>query len=233
MNAPDSDLPPLQPRCRAAGAHGAAADFLVLRRPVVRARDAAAVRSRPELRRQPHDGAGGRRHDDAAVDRSRQGAGARAERRQPAVEHLPPSPGHAARGPRAPSEHRLSAASLDLRPRRQAARGAGLRSSRPNARCRARPCRSGTGCCSPGRATPAADLADFPLAADYDYSNWCSTRSRSTSVPSTGRPSSRSSSSSITSKRCIPDCRSGSMPAITSGASATAGATRSSASRTN
>ena len=79
MNAPGLDLAPVQPRRRTARAHIAAADFLVLRFRLVRARAPASVRPRSELRRQPHDGAGDRRHDDAAVDRPRQGAGAQPE----------------------------------------------------------------------------------------------------------------------------------------------------------
>ena len=155
------------------------------------------------------------------------------QRRQSAVEHLPPPAGPAARRPRPPSEHRLSAASLDLRPRRPAARRAGLRRDTGLLAAEDAAARSGRGCCSPGRAMRRPTWPTFRSRPTTTTRATCSTRSSSTSARLTGRPSSKSSSSCITSRRCIPACRSGSMPATTSGASASAGATRSSASRTD
>ena len=95
-----------------------------------------------------------------------------ARRRRAALERLPPPPGHHAGGPRQCREHRLPAAPLDLRPEGRAARRAALRRDSPASSCTRRRSRTGTACCSPGRATRARTLRASPPRADWDFSGY-------------------------------------------------------------
>ena len=103
------------------------ADFLVLRSGDFRARKETRVRRRPAVRRARTHGAARRRLPDARLDGSRQAAGAERIRRGTALQRLPPSPGPDARRPGQRPEHRLPAASLDLRSAGRTARGAAVR----------------------------------------------------------------------------------------------------------
>ena len=108
----------------------------------------------------------------AAVDRTRQGAGARRARRQPAVEYLPAPTGAAARRPRQCA--RTSSARCTAGPTTWKARLLGAPDFDPTPNC-ALPktrLRNWHGLLFAGERDPAADLADFPLAADYDFSGY-------------------------------------------------------------
>src|SRR6266851_2371585 len=93
----------------------AASRFLVLRPAGLRAGAKTALREQPRLCRARADGAEPGRLPQPRLDGPRQGVGPERERNRAPVERLPPPPGDPARRPRQRAEHRLPAASLDLR----------------------------------------------------------------------------------------------------------------------
>ena len=96
----------------------------------------------------------------------------RGERRRAAAQQRLPAPPVAAAGrPRQRPEHRLPGAQVDLRPGRQADGCARLR-RQPGPGLVSTPLHNWHGLLFAGKRDVARDLADFPLAHEYDFSGY-------------------------------------------------------------
>ena len=104
--------------------------------------------------------------------------------------------------PRQQAEHRLPDSSLDLRHRGPAA-GAPHFAEQPCVKLRSTPLQNWHGLLFDGPRDIAADLADVGAAQDSIFRDTFSIASKSTSAPTTGRPSSKSISRTTTSVRFI------------------------------